>query len=663
VLRGTANADDYDFSAFESRVGGVAGRLTLRAGDGADTLRAPDAGGGDLAGEDGDDVLIGGAADDILDGGAGADTMEGGDGNDTLVVDDDDDVVVELAGGGRDGILASITIAALTAEVEDLLLLGAANLNGFGNELDNAIIGNAGNNSLRGEAGAYTLFGGGGADTLNGGTGNDLYLVGAGDVVSELFGNGEDTIIASVNWLLGTGFEHLELTDVAVSGTGNTLANLLRGNANNNTLNGVSGADTLFGEDGNDSLIGGIGNDVMAGGAGNDTYSVESIGDTVTETISGGDDGGIDLVTSTITYTLGEFVENLTLLGSATLSGTGNALDNHIIGNLGANQLEGMAGADTLDGGSGADTMVGGTGDDVYRVERIEDVVVELAGGGIDLVQSSISYALGSQVEHLTLLGTAGTATGNGLANRLQGTNSANTIAGAGGADTLIGLGGNDVLNGGGGNDVMIGGLGSDRYTVDSLGDAVVEAFNEGNDTVVASVDWTLGANLEGLILSGTADLDGTGNELINRITGNAGANMLFGLAGNDVLLGEAGADTLVGGAGGDVLTGGADADWFLFNAVNEGVDRITDFEIGVDQIAVLGSAFGGLAAGALAAENFVSHASIATTAPAGTAQFIFYSSVRWLYFDADGQGGAGAVRLATFNGTPSLTAADIVVI
>ena len=114
----------------------------------------------------------------------------------------------------------------------------------------------------------------------------------------------------------------------------------------------------------NDILNGGAGNDTMAGGKGNDFYVVDALGDDVREA----DGEGVDTVQSSISYTLGDYVENLTLIGSAAIKGTGNTLNNKLIGN---------AANDTLDGGAGNDTMNGGQGNDTYIVDSIDDVVAE----------------------------------------------------------------------------------------------------------------------------------------------------------------------------------------------------------------------------------------------------------------------------------------------
>ncbi len=403
-----------------------------------------------------------------------------------------------------------------------------------------------------------TLDGGIGADTMAGGGGNDLYYVdNAGDTVSEKAGEGTDSVSSSITYTLTANVENLTLTGTAaIDGTGNELANVLTGNDAANVLSGLAGNDTLSGAGGNDTLDGGAGGDKMAGGAGNDLYLVDNTGDTATENAS----AGTDEVRSSVTFTLGANVENLTLTGTAAINGTGNALANVLTGNSAANVLTGGAGNDTY--------IVGGE-------NGVFDSVVEKAGEGTDLVQSAGSFALPANVENLTLIGrTAGIGDGNDLANTLTGSEADNVLSGFGGNDTLYGGAGNDILDGGGGANTLAGGVGDDIYRVLDARDAIIEASGEGTDLVQSAVTITLAANVENLTLTGTAAINGSGNESNNSIVGNDAANVLSGLAGNDTLSGGGGNDTLDGGTGADAMAGGVGNDTYL---VDDAGDAITE--------------------------------------------------------------------------------------
>lgn len=176
---------------------------------------------------------------------------------------------------------------------------------------------------------------------------------------------------------------------------------------------------------------------------------------------------GIDSVTSSVSYSLADNIENLTLSGSAAISATGNASDNVLTGNSGANSLVGGAGNDTLNGGSGADSVLGGAGDDTYVVDNALDVVTELSSEGVDVVRSNRTYVLGANLENLSLIGTGNlSGTGNELDNMLTGTSGANVLTGGAGNDTLNGLTGKDSLVGGTGNDTYMLGVGYGAETI-----------------------------------------------------------------------------------------------------------------------------------------------------------------------------------------------------
>ena len=191
------------------------------------------------------------------------------------------------------------------------------------------------------------------------------------------------------------------------------------------------------------------------------------------------------------------------------------------------NVKAGGPGNDTLSGSGGIYTMVGVAGDDTYFVDDTGDVVLENANEGNDVVHASINYTLTANVENLVLEGDADL---QGYGNDLD--------------NMLYGNVGNNLLNGGAGADVMLGGAGSDTYFVDNTNDSVVENASEGSDVVLSTANYALSANVEALVLLGTADLQGYGNSQNNVIYGNVGNNLLNGGAGVDLMVGGAGNDT-----------------------------------------------------------------------------------------------------------------------
>ncbi|MFC3182654.1 beta strand repeat-containing protein [Cypionkella sinensis] len=560
-------------------------------------LMTGNAGNNLLSGMEGNDTLIGNAGNDTLNGGTGSDDMYGGTGNDYFYVDSSGDEIFELADGGIDTVESSVTVT-MDRYVENLILSGSANINATGNTSDNIMTGNIGNNAMTGGTGNDTLYGGAGNDSLDGGIGNDVVAGGVGndtytinataDVVTEFLNEGTDTVIAGATWTMSDNIENLVQNGASsINATGNASANSITGNGGQNLLQGMAGNDTLDGGAGGDTLDGGAGNDIMIGGIGNDIFILDSANDVVVENLN----EGIDTVQTAFSYTLLNNFENLTLLGTSGLSGTGNAMANVLTGNTGANLLSGMAGNDalfggagndTLDGGTGNDSMTGGDGNDRFIVDSLNDNTFETSTGGIDTVDTSINWTLSSYTENLNLLGSGNLeGHGNNLGNIVTGNTGNNVLSGESGNDTVYGGAGNDTLDGGAtgasGNDVLYGGMGDDLYFVNSLNDSIIEGANNGVDTVSSSVNWSLAANLENLILTGSSGLSGVGNASNNVMTGNLGSNNLNGLGGNDTLDGGSGADTLNGGTGDDSLIGGFGNDTYYVDSLNDVVVELAN--------------------------------------------------------------------------------------
>ena len=548
----------------QDRLYGEYGNDILDGGEGADSL---DGGYGadQLLGGAGNDLLDGGADDDQLVGGAGDDTLEGGFGDDRYYFTrgDGKDTIRDIGGHNtiyvsdlslsevyfrRDG--ASLVILFVTSQSDEIrledffdvdtglaragisidhgtgspLVISSADLDAavlLGTTLDDTIVGNSLANSITGLVGADTIFGAAGADAIDGGEGND-------------------------------------------------------------SLYGQVGDDTLLGGGGNDLLDGGEGADHLSGGLGDDIYVIDDSGDVVNE-VAG---QGSDTLRSSINVTLPNDVERIELIGVADISASGNDQNNELLGNLGNNHLQGLAGNDTLDGGAGDDQLDGGAGDDVllggtgrdalhggqggdildggndidqltggegndlYRVDSSDDAVVELTGQGDDTVESTAySYSISGEIERLVLV---------------EGSSAYEALGGAGG-QILTGNSNDNRLDGGLGSDLLTGGLGNDVYVVDELGDVIIEAADEGTDTVESSIDYVLGETLDNLTLLGSANLAATGNN---------GSNVIVGNSGNNLIDGGSGADTLYGGSGDDFYVAVSSSD-HVREFAGEGVDTI----------------------------------------------------------------------------------------
>ena len=259
----------------------------------------------------------------------------------------------------------------------------------------------------------------------------------------------------------------------------------------------------------------------------------------------------------------------------------------------------------------------------------------------------NVTIAFGATIEN---------ATGGGVADILEGNGVANVLTGNGGNDTLNGYGGNDTLNGGVGGDIMRGGPGNDIYYVNATGDKVVKTSGNGSDLVKSGIVYALGNNVEKLTLTGTANLNATGNSLANTLTGNSGANKLTGSGGNDVLIGGSGGDTLLGGIGNDTLRGGAandtltggdGSDFFRFDtALSSNIDTITDFNYLNDTIQLDNAIFTRLGLGTLSSGNYRENN---TGAAQDANDYIIYEvDAGRLYYDYNGNAAGGRALVAT---------------
>ncbi len=612
TLNGGPGNDTLNGFDGEDTLYGNAGNDTLNGGDGRDFLYGGDgddiihAGAGGFTFPEiihdgpGNDTVYGEADEDIIYGSPGNDYYDGGtggsyqafEGDQVIYADALAGIVVDMrlatgqvrSSGSGDaanvGVDTLVNIEAISGTAfDDVMTAGDAPISFGGGGGNDVLTGGAGFDSLSGGDGNDTLTGRLGADTLAGGAGDDSFRDTAsglnGDTITEFTG-GDKIVITdanaatfnfsmSGNTLTYTGGSLTfgsalsgTLTASAASGggvqltlsTGQTLNggpgdDTLNGGPGNDTLNGFDGNDTLNGNAGNDTLNGGAGADVMNGGTGDDKYFVDDAGDVVTELIGQGD----DWVLASVSYALasGVSVEVLsTVNGSATdpINLTGNELAQSLYGNEGAN---------TLIGHGGADYMAGGGGDDRYYTDQ-SDIVIELVGGGDDMIVVADSYILrdGTAIETLVALNQDSldpvNLTGNEFGQSLYGSQGANTLNGGGGNDHLVGFGGNDVLIGGAGADHLAGGQGNDiYYHVDSL-DWVNELAGQGDDLVIAAQNFALreGDSVETLAAA-------EGNAAIN-LTGNALGQSLYGNEGANVLTGGGGADYLVGGGGNDVF-------------------------------------------------------------------------------------------------------------
>jgi Ca2+-binding RTX toxin-like protein len=439
---------------------------------------------------------------DTITGTAGDDYVSGGDGSDSLLGGDGNDRM--WGNGGADTVVGG-------GGADEMY---GGNGGGVLEDLGDSLFGEVGNDYLGGEGGDDTLDGGLDDDYLSGGDGSDSLLGGDGN--DRMWGNqGTDTVVG------GGGAD--EIYGGNGGGVLEDLGDVLFGEAGNDYLSGEGGDDTLdggldhdyvSGGDGSDSLLGGDGSDRMWGNGGADTV----VGGAGADEMYGGNGGGV-----------------LEDLGDVLFGEVGN---DYLGGEGGDDTLDGGLDDDYLSGGDGSDSLLGGDGNDRIWGNQGADVII--GGAGNDQLYGGHNGGEQMEDDH-------------------------DSIAGGEGNDFLRGEGGNDTLDGGSGDDFLDGGSGDDVFIVDDAGDVISELTDEGVDRVESSVNWTLSANVEQLILSGNNALSGTGNSNANTLTGNSSSNTLNGGAGADTLNGGAGDDIYLVDDAGDVVT----------ELTGEGTDRV----------------------------------------------------------------------------------------
>jgi Ca2+-binding RTX toxin-like protein len=469
------------------------------------------------------------------------------------------------------GIYDVTMIGNRSSNIDVSLTLNAVNLTG--NIGNNRLVGNAFNNIIDGKGGVDVMIGGAGDDTY--------YVYSTNDTVIENPGEGNDGIILVIQ-----GLDTYTLpNNIEKVRSGGFYCRRVNGNSLNNIIDGY-----------NFRIIdGGAGEDTLIGNIDTNFYIVDNVNDVIIE--PNPSKASFDYVESSVTWTLGDYLEELTLTGSANINGTGNSLKNTINGNSGNN---------IIDGKGGIDRMVGGLGDDTYYIDNVYDFVLERANEGTDTIISIVSWRIDGYhdyaFENITLDGyTNIDAIGNYRSNILIGNPGNNMLIGGIGnvaefsifnfSDSPISFRNGAYLY----SDTLIGGKGNDTYYIYSSQDKVIELSNEGTDTVYSASSYELQTNFENLTLYTHVSTVGQecyaiGNDVDNIITGNGGINLLQGKGGNDILIGGGGVDTLDGGLGNDTFVFDTASSPIYKKSNNEPkFDTITGLEIGFDIIDVRG--------------------------------------------------------------------------
>jgi Ca2+-binding RTX toxin-like protein len=458
--------------------------------------------------------------------GTGVDSLVGGTGNVLFLVNNAADTVNVGASHGSDTIQTASSYT-LPTNVNTLILTGSANLTGVAITGNNSLLGNAGNDSLVAGSGRDTLIAGSGVDTLVATSGTDWFVINnASDVLQGITAAGDDQVYSSVSYTMAPNLFALTLTGTAnLVATGNSTANSITGNLGNDTLTAGSGVATFY------------------AGMGADLFVVNNIGDVVNDLNT---KAAMDTIQSSVSYTLPSVVNVLALTGTANLTGTGNGNADLLIGNSGSDTLTALSGNDTLTAGGGLATLIGGNGNDTFVINSASDVVQDSQTGYNNILASSVSYSLPTNINTLVLAGS-----GNLTATANSGNDS---LTGNAGTDTLVAGTGNDTLNAGAGLATLIGGAGADTFIVNNSSDVIQSASAATQNALFSSASFVLPTNVNNLTLTGIANISGTGNSAADTVTAGAGLDTLIAGTGSATLIGGAWNDTFVVNSASDVV-------------------------------------------------------------------------------------------------------------
>jgi Ca2+-binding RTX toxin-like protein len=643
-------------------------------GSGASALRLEGRGGNDtITGSSSADTILGGMGNDIIRGGAGVDSLDGGADRDTLDLSSQ----TTLTGATINLVNGVMTSAEGTETVTGFEAV-------FDSDGSNRIFGHPGGR-VEGRGGNDTINGGPGVDTILGGTGNDLIFDSFGS--DSLDGGADIDTISYQDWVgssftinlesgLVTGPDGIEtITNFEAAIDSNdpglitglaSAGSRLEGRGGNDTLFSGAANDTILGGDGDDRIVLSLGFDSMDGGADTDLLDANWLNIPVTFNLAAGTLSGQPGVLTILNF------EN-------AIDGSGSS---SLIGTAVGNRLDGAGGDDTLRGGDGNDTLIGGSGGDVldggngtldiasYRAATAAVVVYAATPASNQGEAIGDSYIGIEGFELSNLVGSADTFFGGTAGEAVVALAGDDIVFGNGGADTIDGGDGADFLLPGAGNDVIVGGNGFDAVFYGDSAAAVSLNLATGvhggfalNDTFTS---------IEAFLLTEQGDtVIGADNASAGDILyGLGGADSLVGQGGFDYLLGGDGADTLNGGFGYDLFTGGAGADRFVFNSGFEGGafagggEVITDFSSAQgDKIAFVGAS-SGFSAFTLGGNLFIQNGGVTGSQGSGAGPTLIYDRTAGaLWFDANGNQAGGLQYLASLLGTPTLTAADFIVI